>query len=217
MRQVRIVFIATSIIFLLVSGTGCPFFEKKLVYAQPSMSKELRLGTSNILNLPDNVSLLYGKGQNASLDQEFILLGNNPKIPGQHIVAISNPDYSLDESFPRLRAGEKFAINSSTDSDTKYSSAAVTLTAITSPFPPTDQSISDIDPESDMSFSTPVTLGSYSGQIGSFVIPHSVKPGYYLLDAYLLYPTLNMTAVYNTLMRISTNNTGISTTPRPAQ
>jgi len=217
MRKASIVFIAMSIIFLLVSGTGCPFFEKNLVYAQQSLSKDLRLGTGNILKLPDDVSLLYGNAQNASLDQEFILLGNNPKIPGQHNVAVSNPDYGLSESFPRLRAGEKFAINSSTDSDIKYSSAAVTLTPITSPFPPTDQSISDIDPEVDMAFSTPITLGSYHGEIGSFVIPQTVRPGYYLLYTYLQYPGQNMTAVYNTLVQITPNTTGISATQRPAQ
>jgi hypothetical protein len=193
MRKTSIVFIVITIIILFVSGTGCPFFEKNLV------------------------SLLYGNGQNASLDQEFILLGNNPKIPGQHVVAISNPDYGLSEHFPRLRAGEKFAINSSTDSDIKYSLAAVTLTPITSPFPPTDQSISDIDPEVDMTFSTPITLGSYHGEVGSFVIPQRANPGYYLVYAYLQYPALNMTAVYNTLVQITTTTTGISPTQRPAQ
>ncbi|MBV9175893.1 MAG: hypothetical protein JO327_10425 [Nitrososphaeraceae archaeon] len=76
------------------------------------MSRQLRLGTDNILTLPSLPKLLYCIGQNATLEQEFILLGNNPKVPGQHNVAVSNPEYRLSEPVPALRVGERFVINS---------------------------------------------------------------------------------------------------------
>lgn len=217
MRKSSTVFIVISIIFFLVSGTGLPFFKDKPVYAQQTqdktLSRQLRLGTGNILTLPYSAKLLYGNGQNATIDQEFILLGNNPKVPGQHNVAVSNPDYGLREPIPVLRVGERFVINSTVDADIKYTSAAVILSPITSPFPPTNKSISDIDPEFDMSFSTPIKLGAYTGNSGSFVIPQTVRPGYYLLYTYLQYPAQNMTAVYNTVMQITTNTTGTSPPP----
>jgi hypothetical protein len=217
MRKSSTVFIVISIIFFLVSGTGLPFFKDKPVYAQQtqdkSLSRQLRLGTDNILTLPYSAKLLYGNGQNATIDQEFILLGNNPKVPGQHNVAVSNPDYGLREPVPVLRVGERFVINSTVDADIKYTSAAVILSPITSPFPPTNKSISGIDPEFDMSFSTPIKLGAYTGNSGSFVIPQTVRPGYYLLYTYLQYPAQNMTAVYNTVMQITTNATGTSPPP----
>ena len=212
MRKSSTIFIVISIIFFLVSGTGLPFFKDKPVYAQQTLSRQLRLGTGNILTLPYSAKLLYGNGQNATIDQEFILLGNNPKVPGQHNVAVSNPDYGLHEPVPVLRVGERFVINSTVDADIKYTSAAVILSPITSPFPPTNKSISDIDPEFDMSFSTPIKLGAYTGNSGSFVIPQTVRPGYYLLYTYLQYPVQNMTAVYNTVMQITTNTTSTSPT-----
>jgi hypothetical protein len=219
MRKSITVFIIISITFFLVSGTGLPFFKDKPVYAQQiqdkSLSRQLRLGTDNLLTLPSLPKLLYGNGQNATIDQEFILLGNNPKVPGQHNVAVSNPDYGLREPVPALRVGERFVINSTVDADIKYTSAAVILTPTTSPFPPTNKSISGIDPEFDMTFSTPIKLGAYTGGSGSFVIPQTASPGYYLLYAYLQYPAQNMTAVYNTVMQITSNATGTSSSSSP--
>jgi hypothetical protein len=211
-----ILFIAVSLMLLFfIPVTGLTFlFNNDPVYGQQpaqdkSQSRKQRLGTDTILSLPYNVKLVYGKGQNVSLNQEeFILLGNNPRIPGQHNVAISNPDYGLSKSFPTLTAGENFVINSTTNAYIKYASAAVLLVPIaSSPFPPTNKSILAIDPEVDLVFSTPIKLGTYAGNSGSFVIPQTASPGYYLLYVYFQYPTYNMTAVYNIALNVTKNST----------
>jgi hypothetical protein len=211
-----ILFVAVSLILLFfIPDTGLTFlFNNDPVYGQQpvqdkSQSRKQRLDTDNILSLPYNVKLVYGKGQNVSLNQEeFILLGNNPRTPGQHNVAISNPDYGLSKSFPTLTAGENFVINSTTNADIKYASAAVLLVPIaSSPFPPTNKSILAIDPEVDLVFSTPIKLGTYAGNSGSFVIPQTASPGYYLLYVYFQYPTYNMTAVYNIALNVTKNST----------
>ena len=131
----------TSILFtftlFLVSGIGLSFFNSTPVYSQlgsplvdnNSLLEQQRIGTNNILNFPD-VNLVYGNGNNASLDLEFILLGDNPNIPGQHNVAIANPDYGLSVPIPALRVGENITINSTTDQDIKYSSALVVFVPI---------------------------------------------------------------------------------------
>jgi hypothetical protein len=213
MKKAGTVFIPVSLILFLVSGISFPFFENKTVYGQPvqdnSVSEQLRLGTGNILDLPDDVSLLYGNNQNASFYQEFILLGNNPgTLYNRHNVAISSPDYGFSTTIPTLRVGENFNIDSTTDANIRYSSVVLLLVPITSPFPPTDTSIEDIDPESDIVLSTPLILGKYTGDIGTFVIPQTSSPGYYLLYAYFQYPTYNMTAVYNTAVHVTSSNGG---------
>jgi hypothetical protein len=123
-----ILFVAVSLILLFViPDTGLtllfnndPVYGQQPVQDNKSQSRKQRLGTDSILSLPYSVKLVYGKGQNVSLNQEeFILLGNNPRIPGQHNVAISNPDYGLSKSFPTLIAGENFVINSTTNADIK--------------------------------------------------------------------------------------------------
>ena len=123
-------------------------------------------------------------------------------------MAISNPDYGLSKSFPTLTAGENFVINSTTNADIKYASAAVLLVPIASPFPPTNKSILAIDPEVDLVFSTPIKLGTYTGNSGSFVIPpQTASPRYYLLYVYFQYPTYNMTAVYNIALNVTKSST----------
>jgi hypothetical protein len=72
--------------------------------------------------------------------------------------------------------GENITINSTTDEDIKYNSALVILVPITSPFPPTNMSIEDVDPESDLTYSTPINFGTYGSNYGTFVIPHTVSP-----------------------------------------
>jgi hypothetical protein len=206
MMKSRILFMTLTLTLFLVSGTGL----STPVYSQlgspmidnNSLSEQQRIGTNNILNFPD-VNLLYGNGKNASLDLEFILLGNNPSIPNQHNVAIANPDYSLSIPIPTLMVGENITINSTTDEDIKYSSALVVLVPITSPFPPTNMNIEDVDPESDLALSTPINFGTYGSNYGSLVIPPTVSPGSYLFYAYLQYPTYNMTAVYNTAVQVT--------------
>ena len=123
-------------------------------------------------------------------------------------MAISNPDYGLSKSFPTLTAGQNFVINSTTNANIKYVSAALLLVPIaSSPFPPTNKSILTVDPEVDLVFSTPINLGTYTGNSGSFDIPQTASPGYYLLYVYFQYPTYNMTAVYNIALNVTRNNT----------
>lgn len=215
MRKTSTLFVTIFLTLLFVSGTGFPFFKSVPVYSQlnsplvdnSSLSQRQRLGTDNILNFPD-VNLVYDNGKNASLDLEFILLGNNPSIPGQHNVALSNPDYGLSTPIPTLRVGENITVNSTSDEDIKYSSALVMLVPITSPFPPTNMSIEEVDPEGDLTLSEPINFGTYGSDYGTSVIPHTVSPGYYLFYTYLQYPTYNMTAVYNIAVQV-TNNTGL--------
>jgi hypothetical protein len=213
MKKGGTVFIAVYLILFLVSGIILTFFGNKTVFGQPvpdnGVSEQLRLGTGNILNLPDDVSLLYGNNQNAPFYQEFILLGNNPgTLYNRHNVAISSPDYGFSTTIPTLGVGENFNINSTTDANIRYSSVVLLLVPITSPFPPADMSIEDIDPESDIVLSPPIILGKYTGDIGTFVIPQTSSPGHYLLYAYFQYPSYNMTAVYNTAVQVTSNDLG---------
>jgi hypothetical protein len=62
-----------------------------------------------------------------------------------------------------LMPGEKFNINSSTDSDIVYTTVTVKLVPITSPFPPNNMRVEDIDSENDISLGTPITIGNYTG------------------------------------------------------
>ena len=139
---------------------------------------------------------MFTNHSNSSLDEQFILLGNN--LGTRQNIAISNPDYGLSTPIPTLMTGEKFNINSSTDADIVYSTATVKLVPITSPFPPANTNIQDVDPENDILLGTPINLGNYTGNIGNFVIPHTASPGYYLLYVYFYYPTYNLTSMYNT-------------------
>ena len=82
------------------------------------------------------------------------------------------------------------------------------LVPITSPFPPANTTVEDVDPEFDLALSTPLILGNYAGNSGTFVIPHTASPGYYLMYAYLQYPTYNMTVVYNTPVQVTSSNRG---------
>ena len=168
-----------------------------------------RLGTANILDPPNDVSLISGNHKNSSLNEQFILLGNN--LGTRQSIAISNPDYGLSTPIPTLIIGENFNMNSRTDADIVYTSATVKLVPITSPFPPANMRIQDVDPENDILLGTPITLGNYTGNFGSFVLPHTVSSGYYILYVYFYYPTYNITTVYNTAVLLK----GISTGTRP--
>lgn len=210
MNKIRIEFIAVSMILFLALGMGLPLFKNKLAYGQllqdKTLSEQQRLGTYNILYFPDNVSIAYSNGQKASMDQEFILLGNNPNTPSHYQVALSNADYGLPpesvKSTSTLVEGKNFSVDSTNNADIKYSSASVILVPITSPFPPVNIRIQDIDPENDLVLSKPIILGTYVGNSGSFVIPHTAGSGYYLIYVYLHYPSYNMTAVYNTIVHL---------------
>ena len=98
--------------------------------------------------------------------------------------------------------GEKFNINSSTDSDIVYSTATVKLVPINSPFPPNNIRVEDVDPENDLSLGAPTVIGNYTGNSGTFVIPHTASQGSYLLYVYFYYPTYNITLVYNAAVQV---------------
>lgn len=196
-----------SLLLILVVDPALPFFKDTLSYAQliqdNSSASQQRLGTTNILDPPGDVSLIYGNQKNSSLDEQFILLGNSQEASiNRQNIAISNPDYGLSTPVPTLAIGQNFNIYSSTDADIVYTSANVKLVPITSPFPPSGIRIEDVDPESDISFGPPITIGNYTGNIGAFVIPHAATPGYYILYVYLNYPAENITMVYNSALQL---------------
>jgi len=211
MKIERITLIFICLILLVATDPGLSFFRDILAYAQliqgsSSVSQLQRLGTTNILNPPNEVSLVFSNHKNSSLDEQFILLGNN--LGTRQKIAISNPDYGLSALIPTLTTGENFNINSSIDSDIVYTTASVKLVPITSPFPPNNIRVEDVDPENDISLGTSVVIGNYTGNVGSFVIPHAANPGYYLLYVYFYYPTYNITLVYNTAIQLKGSGIG---------
>ena len=209
MRKEFIIFMPMCLILLLVVGPSLHPFKDRFLYAKSSrdsstVSQLQRLGTTKILDPPDDVSIILSNHNNSTLDdqfdEQFILLGNN--LGTRQNIAISNPDYGLSTPIPTLMTGEKFVINSSADADIVYSTATVKLVPITSAFPPPNTDVEDVDPENDILFGTPINLGNYTGSFGSFVIPHTASSGYYLLYVYFYYPTYNLTAVYNTVVQL---------------
>jgi hypothetical protein len=51
------------------------------------------------------------------------------------------------------------------------------LVLITSPFPPANMDIEDVDPEFNLALSKPLVLGNYAGNSDTFIIPHTAGPG----------------------------------------
>jgi hypothetical protein len=202
MKKEFIIFMPVCLILLLSVSPSLLFFGDRSLHAQDSSSESQmqRLGTTNILDPPNDVSLVFTDHNNASINEQFILLGNNQGT--RQDIAISNPDYGLSTPIPTLMSGDNFIIDSSTDADIVYSKATVKLVPITSPFPPANMNIEDVDPEDDISLGTPITIGSYTGDTGTFAIPQTANPGYYLLYVYYYYPTYNLTAVYNTAVQL---------------
>ena len=214
MKKECVVLMPVCLILLLLLGPSLPIFRDRLSYAQlaqdnTGLSQQQRLGTNNVLDPPGDVSVLYGNHQNASLDEQYILIGNNPgTYNNRHNVAVSNPDYGLSTPIPALTIGGNFSVNSSTDADIVYTSGTVTLVPITSPFPPPGISVEDVDPESDISLGTPITIGNYTGGLGTFTIPHTAAPGYYILYVYFKYPDYNVTSVFNTAVQLKGSSAG---------
>lgn len=209
MKLKGVMFLVICLILVLSVGPGLLFFRDRSLQAQliqdsSNVSQLQRLGTTNILDPPDDVSIILSNHNNSTLDdqfdEQFILLGNN--LGTRQNIAISNPDYGLSTPIPTLMTGEKFIINSSTDADIVYSTATLKLVPITSAFPPPNTDVEDVDPENDILFGTPINLGNYTGSFGSFVLPHTASSGYYLLYVYFYYPTYNLTAVYNTVVQL---------------
>lgn len=209
MRRECVIFISVCLTLFLVLGWPSNLFRDRYAYSQliqdnSSVSQQQRIGTTNILDPPDAVQILYGDHMNSSLDEQFIVLGNNTQgtNTGPQNIAVSNPNYGLSTPVPILMIGGNFNINSSNDADIAYTSAIVKLVPITSPFPPSGMSIEDVDPENDISLGTPITIGNYTGNLGTFVIPHTATPGYYILYVYFTYPAENITAIYNAAVQL---------------
>jgi hypothetical protein len=220
MKRTIIVSIIVSMSLAFVLSAVLPLFKIEPVYAQSidnSLAEKQRLGTNNIFS-PQGVHILFGNGQNATLDLEFIVLGsnNNTSQGAQNgSVVFKNPDYGLSDTNAILSVGQNFRINSTTDQDLKYTSANVRLVPIAS-LPPGTK-LSDIDPETDLIQQTPlISLGSYQGGVGTFVIPQTTRSGYYIIDVSLHYPSLGMTTVHTALVRITSGGGIVSggTTPR---
>jgi hypothetical protein len=212
MKRTIIVSIIVSMSLAFVLGAVLPLFKIEPLHAQSidnSLAEKQRLGTNNIFS-PQGVHILFGNGQNATLDLEFIVLGsNNNTSQGTQnsSVVIKNPDYGLSDTNAILSVGQNFRINSTTDQDLKYTSANVRLVPIAS-LPPGTK-LSDIDPETDLIQQTPlIPLGSYQGNVSSIVIPQTTHPGYYLIDVHLHYPSLGITTVYSALLRV-VNSVGV--------
>ena len=62
--------------------------------------------------------------------------------------------------------------------------------------------IEDVDPESDKSLGTRISIGNYTGNLGTFTIPSTAAPGYYILYVYFNYPAENITTIYNTAVQL---------------
>ena len=88
------------------------FLHALLIQDNTSVSQQQRLGTTNILDPPDDVSIITSNHKNSSLDEQFIVLGNNLGTSNRQNIAISNPDYGLSTPIPTLMVGENFNINS---------------------------------------------------------------------------------------------------------
>src|SRR6476646_2488784 len=180
------------------------FLRAQLIQGNTNVSRQQRLGTASILGPPDDVSLISTNHKNSTLDEEFVITGTADR----HNIAISNPNYGLSAPIMTFMPGEKFNVNSSTDSEIVYTTATVKLVPITSPFPPNNMRVEVIDPEKDLSLGTPITIENYTGSTGTFVIPHIASQGSYLLYVYFYYPHYNITLVYNTAVQVKGSGTG---------
>src|SRR5690348_7311516 len=185
-----------SLTLILVLGTVTPFIKLEYAYAQAAYQQQ-RLGTANILKFPD-VHLMSETGKTTILGLQFILSGNtttgtnkttNPAAESSStVIAFKNPDYGLNNSTnaPIVSIGKSFVI-----SEIPYSKVNVKLVPVLTGTDPTSE-----DPE-DMMLGQPINLGSHIGNFGNFSIPHNVQPGKYILYAYLQYPLLHATGIYN--------------------
>lgn len=203
MKKEFIMSIPICLILLFVMDSSLQDSKNRFLHAQliqdnTDVSRQQRLGTATILGPPDNISLISTNHKNSTLDEEFVILGTADR----NNIAISNPNYGLSGPIMTLMPGEKFNINSSNDSDIAYNRATVKLVPITSPFPPNNMRVEDVDPENDISLGTPITIGNYIGNSGAFVIPNTASQGSYLLYVYFYYPTHNITLVYNTAVQV---------------
>ena len=113
MNKEFIIFMPVCLILLPLVGPSLHPFKDRVLYAKSSrdsstVSQLERLGTSKILDPPDDVSIILSDHNNSTLDdqfdEQFILLGNN--LGTRQNIAVSNPDYGLSTPIPTLMTGE---------------------------------------------------------------------------------------------------------------
>jgi hypothetical protein len=177
---------------LLIFGTSLvflPYLANERVNAQTF---------NNVIIFPD-VNVTNSNNQNASLDYEFLLVGNNSQNP----LEVQNPDFGLNQPFVKLIEGQKYVVAPQNEQDIPYSSISIKLAQVL--FVPSDTKIQEADPENpdEMTLGAPIDLGHYaSGSNSGFVMPSNLPPGNYILYAYLQYPN-GVTGVFSNLATVS--------------
>jgi hypothetical protein len=154
---------------------------------------------NNVIIFPD-VNVTNNNNQNASLDYEFLLLGNNSQNP----LEVKNPDFGLNQPFVKLIEGQKYVVAPQNDQDIPYSSISIKLAQVQFVSPDVTN-LTDADPENpdDMTLVAPIELAhSAGGNNASFVMPSNIPPGNYILYAYIQYPN-GITGVFSNLATVS--------------
>jgi beta-mannanase len=163
-----------------MEGISSPIFDA-------DQSQMQRLGTDTLVpgsyvNITDSYDKVSGLGM------QFLLLNSNMSDPNkfniaQDQIAIKNPEYGLSEPYPTLLAGQSFNISATTYDEIGYGAMNASLVPILS-FPE-GRPNSYIDPEDDLQFGSIIDLPQFMGDVGSFVVPQNLQPGYYMLYVYL--------------------------------
>ncbi len=154
---------------------------------------------NNFISFPD-VNVTNSNNQNASLDYEFLLVGNN----SQNLLEVKNPDFGLNQPFVKLIEGQKYIVAPQNDQDIQYKNISIKLAQVQFVSPDVTN-LTDADPENpdDMTLVAQIELAhSASGSNTSFVMPSNLPPGNYILYAYLQYPN-GITGVFSNLATVS--------------
>jgi hypothetical protein len=154
---------------------------------------------NKVISFPD-VNVTNSNNQNASMDYEFLLVGNNSQNP----LEVINPDFGLSQPFVKLIEGQKYVVAPQNDQDIPYSSISIKLAQVQFVSPDVTN-LTDADPENpdDMTLVAPIELAhSAGGSNASFVMPSNIPPGNYILYAYIQYPN-GITGVFSNLATVS--------------
>ena len=71
---------------------------------------------NNVIIFPDT-NVTNSNNQNASLDYEFLLVGND----SQNLVEVKNPDFGLNQPFVNLVEGQRYVVAPQNGQDIQYS------------------------------------------------------------------------------------------------
>ncbi|MDQ6724440.1 MAG: hypothetical protein M3Z01_09295 [Thermoproteota archaeon] len=151
-----------------------------------------------VISFPD-INVTNSNNQNASLDQEFLVISNNGLAP----LEVINPDFGLSPPFVKLIEGQKYVIDPLNDGDIKYTNITVKLAQVQFVSPDVT-SIADADPEDPdtMTLGAPIDLAHSGGAASGFIMPSNLTPGNYILYAYLQYPD-GITGVFSNLATVT--------------